>query len=75
MVIVVVDSKEDLSNRFCLSGEEPRPDFIQPEIVKTQVLNQQVAPTIIKALGFNPNELQAVKAEQIQVLPFLFGSN
>jgi len=48
---------------------------MQPETVKTQVLNQQVAPTIIKALGFNPNELQAVKTEQIQVLPFLFGSN
>jgi type I phosphodiesterase/nucleotide pyrophosphatase len=48
---------------------------MQPEIVKTPVLNQQVAPTIIKALGINPNELEAVKKEQIKVLPFLFGSN
>jgi hypothetical protein len=48
---------------------------IQPEVVKTQVLNQQVAPTIIKALGFDPSELQAVKTEQTQVLPFLFNSN
>jgi hypothetical protein len=31
-----------------------------------------VAPTIIKALGFDPQELQAVRKEQIQVLPFLF---
>jgi hypothetical protein len=36
------------------------------------VLNQQVAPTIIKALGYNPSELQAVQQEQINVLPFLF---
>jgi hypothetical protein len=43
-----------------------------PNTVKTAVLNQQVAPTIIKALGFDPNELQAVQKEQITVLPFLF---
>jgi len=42
--------------------------------VKAAVLNQQVAPTIIKALGFDPNELEAVKEEQIHVLPFLFNS-
>jgi hypothetical protein len=40
--------------------------------VKSQVLNQQVAPTIIKALGLDPERLQAVKKEQIPVLPFLF---
>ncbi len=34
--------------------------------------NQQVAPTIVKALGFDPQELQAVSKEQIHVLPFLF---
>jgi hypothetical protein len=28
--------------------------------------------TIIKALGIDPNELQAVRKEQIHVLPFLF---
>src|SRR6202040_1294739 len=37
--------------------------------VKSAVLNQQVAPTIIKALGIDPNELEAVKEEQIHVLP------
>jgi hypothetical protein len=41
--------------------------------VKAKVLNQQVAPTIVKALGLNPNDLQAVAKEQIPVLPFLFG--
>ena len=40
--------------------------------VKTPVTNQQVAPTVIKALGFDPNQLQAVQKEQITVLPFLF---
>ena len=45
---------------------------LQPQNVKTAVLNQQVAPTIIKALGLNPNQLQAVQKEGIQVLPFLF---
>ena len=42
-------------------------------VVKSKVLNQQVAPTIVKALGLNPNDLQAVAKEQIPVLPFLFG--
>ena len=45
-----------------------------PKTVKSAVLNQQVAPTIIKALGLDPNELEAVKKEQIHVLPFLFNS-
>lgn len=40
--------------------------------VKTYVLNQQVAPTIIKALGLNPYELKAVQIEDVQPLPFLF---
>jgi len=41
-------------------------------VVKAAVSNQQVAPTIIKALGLNPEELDAVRKEQIQPLPFLF---
>jgi hypothetical protein len=45
-----------------------------PKTIKAAVLNQQVAPTIIKALGFDPNELEAVKQEQIHVLPFLFNA-
>jgi hypothetical protein len=45
-----------------------------PNHVNTPVLNQQVAPTIIKALGFDPNQLEAVKKEQIVVLPFLFNN-
>lgn len=45
-----------------------------PRTIKSAVLNQQVAPTIIKALGYNPSDLQAVQQEQINVLPFLFNA-
>jgi hypothetical protein len=41
-------------------------------VVKSAVSNQQVAPTIIKALGFDPNQLEAVQKEGITVLPFAF---
>ncbi|HEX3913980.1 MAG TPA: alkaline phosphatase family protein [Steroidobacteraceae bacterium] len=41
-------------------------------VVKSAVTNQQVAPTIIAALGLDPNDLEAVRAEQIAPLPFLF---
>jgi hypothetical protein len=47
-------------------------DGIDSVIVKSAVSNQQVAPTIIKALGLSPDELDAVRKEQIHVLPFLF---
>ena len=45
---------------------------IEPTHVKTYVLNQQVAPTIIRALDLDPNELKAVQIEGIGPLPFLF---
>jgi len=45
---------------------------IVPQHVKTYVLNQQVAPTILRALGIDPAELKAVQIEGIQPLPFLF---
>ena len=41
-------------------------------VVKSAVTNQQVAPSIIKALGLDPNDLEAVRREQIAPLPFLF---
>jgi hypothetical protein len=41
-------------------------------VIKSAVTNQQVAPTIIKALGFDPNQLEAVQKEGINVLPFAF---
>jgi arylsulfatase A-like enzyme len=41
-------------------------------VVKSAVSNQQVAPTIIQALGLDPSDLEAVRKEQIAPLPFLF---
>jgi len=43
--------------------------------VNSAVSNQQVAATVVKALGYDPDELVAVKKEGIHVLPFLFGSD
>jgi hypothetical protein len=45
---------------------------LEHAVVKSAVSNQQVAPTIIKALGLDPNDLDAVLKEQIAPLPFLF---
>jgi arylsulfatase A-like enzyme len=42
------------------------------QTIKTPVSNQQVAPTILRALGLDPNALDAVRKEQITVLPFFF---
>jgi hypothetical protein len=47
-------------------------DGMPPAIVKTATSNQQVAPTILQALRLDPHSLQAVRDEQIGVLPFLF---
>jgi hypothetical protein len=49
--------------------------LLNSQIVNSAVLNQQVAPTIIKALGFDPHELDAVRKEQLHVLPFLFSDS
>src|SRR5579862_7420405 len=38
--------------------------------VATATTNQQVPATILQILGIDPNELQAVQAEQIHTLPF-----
>jgi hypothetical protein len=40
--------------------------------VNAAVSNQQVAATVVKALGYDPRELKAVQKEDIHVLPFLF---
>src|SRR5579862_7510933 len=43
--------------------------FIRSATVTTPVETMQVAPTILKALGLNPNALQSVQQEGTQVLP------
>ena len=40
--------------------------------IKTPVLTQQVAPTILRSLRLDPDRLDAVRVEQIPVLPFVF---
>ncbi|MBV8783276.1 MAG: alkaline phosphatase family protein [Gammaproteobacteria bacterium] len=45
---------------------------LDARVVKTPVLTSQVAPTILRSLGLDPQELQAVKKEGITVLPFVF---
>ena len=44
-------------------------------VFKTPVATSQVAPTILRALGIDPDELHAVRKEGTQVLPFLFGDD
>jgi hypothetical protein len=40
--------------------------------VNAPVSNQQVAATVVKALGYDPQELEAVRKDAVHVLPFLF---
>ncbi len=48
---------------------------LDQKTVKSVTSNQQVAASIVKVLGIDPGELQAVKKEHIHVLPFLFGDD
>jgi hypothetical protein len=48
---------------------------LNARVVKTPVATSQVAPSLLKALGIDPNGLQAVRKEGTQVLPFLFDHN
>jgi Type I phosphodiesterase / nucleotide pyrophosphatase len=48
---------------------------LRHRVVKTPVLTSQVAATILKSLDIDPNELQAVRKEGIQVLPFVFSGH
>ena len=45
---------------------------IRPQTLTTFVETMQVAPTIVRALGLDPNALDAVRIEGTQVLPGLF---
>jgi hypothetical protein len=45
---------------------------LEKQTVKSPVATSQVAATILKALGIDPDGLQAVRNEGTQVLPFLF---
>jgi hypothetical protein len=45
---------------------------LHSRVVKTPVATSQVAASLLKALGIDPNELKAVRKEGTEVLPFLF---
>ena len=44
---------------------------IPPALLKTPVTSSQVAPTILSALGLNPDALKSVRIEKTEVLPGL----
>ncbi len=60
-------NEDDVHAALLVSNPE-----LRHSIVSVPVSNQQVAPTIIQALGFNPNQLQAVRQDAVGLLPFLF---
>jgi hypothetical protein len=60
-------NEDDVHVALLLSNPE-----LRSKVVRTPVTNQQVAPTIIQALGFDPSQLKAVKIDAVHVLPFLF---
>jgi hypothetical protein len=45
---------------------------LRARIVKTPVATSQVAPTILKALGLDPDQLNSVRKEGTEILPLLF---
>ena len=45
------------------------PGAVHPGTYRSWVQTTQIAPTIIKLLGLNPDQLQAVQKEGTQVLP------
>lgn len=56
--------KQDINVALLLS----RPG-LQHQIIKTPVQTTQIAPTILKSLGLNPQALQAVQQEKTRELP------
>jgi len=46
---------------------------LDPGTVDVPVTNQQVAPTILTALGLDPQDLEAVRREGTRTLPGIFG--
>ena len=61
-------SDEDTNVALLISN----PGFGSKVVIKTPVETTQIAPTILAALGLDPEKLQAVKIEYTNVLPGLF---
>jgi len=60
-------SADDIHVALLVAGKD-----VKPGIVADKVETRQVAPTILRALGLEPNALEAVRAEQTASLPGLF---
>jgi len=60
-------NEDDLHTALLVSN--PR---LETSSVNAAVSNQQVAATVVRALGYDAHELKAVRKEDIHVLPFLF---
>jgi arylsulfatase A-like enzyme len=58
-------NEDDVHTALLVSMED-----LDAAAVATATSNQQVAPTILKALAIDPEELQAVQKEHIHILPF-----
>ena len=54
--------------RLCCGAQQ----LVQPRTIHSFVETAQVAPTILKILGLDPNALDAVRQEGTPVLPTLF---
>ena len=60
---------DDLDVPLILSSDGFDPS-IWGQIITEAVLTQQIAPTVLQALGLNPSELDSVGLEGTQALPF-----
>ncbi len=59
-------NEDDYHTALLVSGAD-----VEHRVVKSNVSNQQVAPSILKLLGLDPLKLQAVQKEGTPLLPFL----
>jgi len=57
-------NEDDVHTALLLSQED-----WEAATVKTPTTNQQVAATILRALGMDPEELQAVRLDHVHTLP------
>jgi arylsulfatase A-like enzyme len=56
--------KQDVNVALLLAGPG-----LRPQVIKTPVQTTQIAPTILRALGLDPQALQAVEKEKTRELP------
>jgi Type I phosphodiesterase / nucleotide pyrophosphatase len=56
--------KQDINVALLMAGPG-----LRPQVIKTPVQTTQIAPTILRALGLNPQALQAVEKEKTRELP------